>query len=786
MKPLQARAGVSTGPAHSGMPSDSVRRATRGSLPWRRTRGDLTRFVASPALQPWVSRLPGDLAKLLVVALAYYVTGVLSLRLALVGGQVTPIWPPTGIALVGLLLFGRRVWPGIALGALLVNAPISRSLLDAAGITGGNTLAPLLAASLLIWVGFRTELDRLRDAMAIVFIGALGMTVSATGGTTTLVLSGSVSTRDFWPTWWVWWAGDAMGILLFAPFLLSLRSVHLPWGWPWRRWTEAATILLGTAGVTYGVFQSRLHIQYLVFPFLGWAAWRFRQRGAAPAALLTSGLAIWAAVKGTGPFAEGTLQVKMVTLQVFNASVAFASFFLAAVRAERLQNSAERERAEHELAHQALHDPLTGLANRMLLIDRLTQALARSERRRKSVAVMFLDLDRFKVINDSLGHETGDRVLVCVADRLRRFLRPEDSASRLGGDEFVVLCEDLASERDAIDIAERLAQSVQQPIALDTGELVVTTSIGVALGKAVADSPEALVRDADAAMYQAKDGGRARYELFDSDTRVRAVKRLKTENELRRAIDAGGLRLHYQPLVRLGDQRIAALEALVRWQHPERGLLPPAEFIPVAEETGLIAPLGAWVLEEACRQSARWQQAAPEGPPLRIAVNVSVRQLDVPQFEEAVRSVLAETGIDPMTLSLELTETVLMEAAPPTLATLRRLRELGVRLAIDDFGTGYSSLSYLKRFQVDTLKVDRSFVKGLGVDPEDSAIVAAVVSLAHNLGLSAVAEGVETTKQLNHLRLLDCDLAQGYYFAYPQPAEAVEKLFSRALARVPS
>ena len=723
---------------------------------------------------------------MLVVALAYYVAGVLSLRLALVGDQVTPIWPPTGIALVGLLLFGRRVWPGIALGALLVNAPISRSLLDASGISFGNTLAPLLAAYLLMRVGFRAELDRLRDAMAIVFIGALGMTVSATGGTITLVLSGAVSTRDFWPTWWVWWAGDAMGILVFAPFLLSLRSARFPSGRPWRRWTEVGFVFLGTAGLTYGVFQSRLHIQYVVFPFLGWAAWRFRQRGAALAALLTSGIAIWAAVKGTGPFAEGTLQGKMVTLQVFNATVALASFFLAAVGAERLQNSAERKRAEKELAHQALHDPLTGLANRMLLIDRLTQALARSERRRRSVAVMFLDLDRFKVINDSLGHEIGDQVLVCVADRLRSFLRPEDSASRLGGDEFVILCEDIANERDAIGIAERLGQSVQQPIALATGELVVTTSIGIALGKAVADSPERLVRDADAAMYQAKDGGRARYKLFDSDTRVRAVKRLKTENELRRAIDAEELRLHYQPLVRLDDQRIGALEALVRWQHPKKGLLSPAEFIPVAEETGLIAPLGLWVLEEACRQSARWQRAAPEAPPVRIAVNLSVRQLALPQFEEAVRSILAETEIDPMSLSLELTETVLMEAAPATLAILGRLREMGIRLAIDDFGTGYSSLSYLKHFPVDTLKVDRSFVKGLGVDPEDSAIVAAVVGLAHTLGLSAVAEGVETEGQLKHLRLLECDLAQGYYFAHPQPAEAVEKLFSRTLARMPA
>ncbi|MGH2579267.1 MAG: putative bifunctional diguanylate cyclase/phosphodiesterase, partial [Actinomycetota bacterium] len=670
----------------------------------------------------------------LLLGLVYYVAGSLSLRMALVGGQVSPIWPPTGIALVGLLLFGRKFWPGIALGAFLVNAPIGPSLFSAGAIAVGNTLAPLIAATLLQKVGFREELDRLRDAMAVVLLGALSMTISATGGTTTLVLSGSVPPSGFWPTWSVWWTGDAMGVLVVAPFLLSLRSAGPRSGTTWRRRAEAGLLFAGLAVVAHLVFQSRLQIEYLVFPFLAWAAWRFGQRGAAPAALLASGIAIWAAVSGTGPFADGTLMERMVTLQVFNATAAFASFVLAAVVAERAQDIAKRKLAEAELARRALHEPLTGLANRMLFMDKLSQALARSDRHESSVAVLFLDLDRFKVINDSFGHDVGDRVLVRLADRLRAALRPGDTASRFGGDEFVILCEQIESEHHAVTIADRLANAVAKPIHLDTSEVVVTTSMGIAIAKGAADSPESIVRNADAAVYRAKERGRARYELFDHDMRARTVKRLRTENELGRAIEVGDMRLLYQPLVHLEDRRVQSFEALVRWEHPERGVLAPEEFIPVAEETGLIAPLGVWVLEEACRQAAGWCSANGDGPAPTITVNLSARQLVRADFDETVRKVLCEAGLDPPSLTFEITETVLMDAAPSTLHMLHKLRELGVHLAIDDFGTGYSSLHYIKLFHVDVLKVDRSFVSGLGRNPEDSAIVTAIVSLAHALG----------------------------------------------------
>lgn len=443
----------------------------------------------------------------------------------------------------------------------------------------------------------------------------------------------------------------------------------------------------------------------------------------------------------------------------------------------------ERKFAEVQLSHQALHDPLTGLANRALLMERLAQALARIERHPSSVAVLFLDIDRFKTINDNFGHEVGDSVLACIGDRLRKALRPEDMASRFGGDEFVVLCEDLEDDRHVVTIAKRIGRSISEPISLEAGEVVVTTSIGIAAARGIGDRPEVLLRDADAAVYRAKERGRDRFEFFDQRMRARLLRRSRRESELRHAIDAGELRLYYQPLVLLDDLRVGRVEALVRWEHPRLGLLLPREFIPVAEETGFIVDLGSWVLREACCQTVRWEHASPDQRSISTAVNVSPRQLDHPDFEDTVWQILEETGAEPKNLWFEITETALMDPARPVLEMLGRLRERGIHLAIDDFGTGYSSLSHLRQFSIDELKVDQTFVQGLERDGEDSSIVAAVVNLAHNLGLSAVAEGVETAEQSRRVQLVGCDLAQGFYFAAPEPASLKGTATRRLLPR---
>jgi diguanylate cyclase (GGDEF)-like protein/PAS domain S-box-containing protein len=436
----------------------------------------------------------------------------------------------------------------------------------------------------------------------------------------------------------------------------------------------------------------------------------------------------------------------------------------------------ERSQAQARLAHQAAHDALTGLPNRVFFLDRAAVALARTQRSRSSVAVLFLDLDRFKFINDSLGHDAGDRLLFSLARRLQEVIRPGDTVARFGGDEFTILCENIADEAHALSIAERVGQVVTAPFALGEAEVFVTMSIGIALASGSRTRPEALVENADAAMYRAKARGGNRREVFDQAMRARAKRRLAMHSSLHRAVERGEFRVLYQPIVRLVSGQLVGAEALVRWEHPDRGLIAPDEFIALAEETGLIVPIGNHVLREACRQAERWRA---DGQPLEIKVNLSARQFGHPALVGQVAEILADTAIDPAAVYLEITETVLMEDVESTSASLRELKHLGVSLTVDDFGTGYSSLTYLKRFPVDELKVDRAFVAGLLNDPEDSAIVAAVINLAHTLGLAAVAEGVENAEQVAKLRELGCDIGQGYHFGRPQPAEALAGLLSR-------
>jgi diguanylate cyclase (GGDEF)-like protein/PAS domain S-box-containing protein len=465
-------------------------------------------------------------------------------------------------------------------------------------------------------------------------------------------------------------------------------------------------------------------------------------------------------------------------------------------KGERLTLASARDLSERfALAHLALHDSLTDLPNRTLLMERLEHALAklRSSRkdRRYSVAVLFLDLDNFKVINDCLGHGSGDRLLVEVAERIKACLSPGDTAARLGGDEFVVVLEEVRGADDAILVAERIVGSLGAPVALDGRELSISTSIGISLGSPASNRPvraEDLMREADIAMYGAKKKGRNCYEVFDPSMGSRAIERLKLETELRRAARSPGeeFAIYYQPTVDLRTGRVRGMEALLRWSQPERGLVLPAEFIPIAEETGLIATIGNWVLREACHQGAEWhgdwRERYPGAELPRIAVNLSAKQFQHPYLVAEVANILSETGLDPRTLELEITESVVMDSAEDVVDKLEKLKELGVRLAIDDFGTGYSSMNYLQRFPLDLLKIDRSFVEGLGRDPEALPIVSAIVRLARALHLDVVAEGGETAEQLKHLRDLGSNLAQGYYFTEPLPSKAASALLQRNLA----
>jgi diguanylate cyclase (GGDEF)-like protein len=435
------------------------------------------------------------------------------------------------------------------------------------------------------------------------------------------------------------------------------------------------------------------------------------------------------------------------------------------------------------LAHRVLHDPLTDLPNRTLFLDRLALALARLHRARTNIAVLFIDLDHFKIVNDSLGHGAGDQLLVEIGERLREAIRPSDTIARFGGDEFVVLCEGITDARDAVAVGQRIVAAASYPFLLEGREMFVSASVGVALALDGAATPETLLRDADVAMYRAKERGRGRVEVFDEALRSRILERLDLENGLRRALQRDELRVYYQPEISLSQERMVAVEALVRWEHPERGLLQPQDFVPLAEETGLIVEIGRWVLNEACRQVAEWRRAGTE---LDVAVNVSARQLVQPDILEVVRDALEQSGLPAEALCLEITESAVMRDPDAAVATLTLVKELGVKIALDDFGVGFSSLAQLKEMlPLHALKVDRSFIHGLDADERNSAIVAAVVMMATTLGLIAIAEGVETEAQVMQARALGCDVSQGYFFTAPEPAEVIgERLGGNALINI--
>jgi diguanylate cyclase (GGDEF)-like protein/PAS domain S-box-containing protein len=436
----------------------------------------------------------------------------------------------------------------------------------------------------------------------------------------------------------------------------------------------------------------------------------------------------------------------------------------------QLQDITERKRMLDDLAHQVLHDRLTGLANRTLLADRLTHALAQTRRRRWQLGVILLDIDQFKVVNDSFGHGAGDALLTQVAARVSATIRLSDTVARLGGDEFVIVCDD-ASTQEIQQTAKRVLTAMRRPYSIGNREIHVTASAGIAIADE-SSTPESLLRDSDDAMHLAKRLGRDRIELFDQALRAKAEQRLFTTTALRQALDRDELRVHYQPVIDLATGAMVSAEALLRWNHPGRGPISPEEFIPIAEETGLIVPIGAWVLEQACQQLSQWQRSDPS---MTVAVNLSVRQVRAPDILDQIQEILKRTRIRPESLYLELTESVFMEDLDYFDKMLAGLKSLGVQLSLDDFGTGYSSLSYLSRFPFDAVKIDQSFIRGLAVNPHDTALVAAILSMADALGLSVTAEGIEDQSQLATLKKMRCQRGQGFYLDHPMPAHALNQ-----------
>jgi len=443
----------------------------------------------------------------------------------------------------------------------------------------------------------------------------------------------------------------------------------------------------------------------------------------------------------------------------------------------------ERTRAEERLIHDAFHDPLTGLPNRALFADRLAHAVARSHHHKVAFAVLFIDLDRFKLVNDSLGHLAGDALIVQVARRLASCLREDDTLARMGGDEFTVLLDSIDDVNEAVRITDRLLRALETPFLIDGEQLYASASIGIAVSTLSHESAEEILRHADLAMYRAKTLGKGRYEIFDHTMHERAVARLALETSLRRALQNDEFVLHYQPIVSLGSEEMVGVEALVRWRKSDSELVYPIDFIDVVEDNGMILFLGMWVLREACKTMARWHREFPRTPPLTISVNLSARQFAQHDLVQQVGRIIAETEILPESVRLEITESVTMVDSERTVEVLRQLRELGVRISIDDFGTGYSSLSYLHRFPLDILKIDRSFVAQLDRGHEGLQIVQTIMSLARNLGIEVVAEGAETKGHVTHLKSMGCDFGQGYFFSEPLESSSLTALLERTVKR---
>ena len=448
--------------------------------------------------------------------------------------------------------------------------------------------------------------------------------------------------------------------------------------------------------------------------------------------------------------------------------------------AEQERISVQLQESKDHFRHAAFHDALTNLPNRALLAENLKFVIERAKQHEDyQFAVLFLDLDRFKNVNDSLGHSIGDQLLITMARRLESCIREVDMVARLGGDEFAILLDGIPNQAEATNMAQRIQEKLQSPFNLSGHEVFTTTSIGIAVSATGYDDPENMLRDADTAMYRAKAQGKACYEVFDKGMHTHAVYVLQMENDLRRAIEREELRVYYQPIVALENGQLAGFEALIRWQHPERGFINPSDFIPLAEDTGLIVPLGLWILKRACQQLCQWQWQSPANRSLFMSVNLSGKQVAQPDLVENIRDILDETHVDAKHLKLEITESAVMENAEMAARLLKRLKALGVQLSIDDFGTGYSSLSYLHRFPVNTLKIDRSFVGRIGEAAENIEIVRTVISLAENMGMEVVAEGIETLSQLTQLRKLKCQYGQGYLFSRPVDAESVSSWISK-------
>lgn len=709
-----------------------------------------------------------------MLAVICFVVAKLGLTFTVVTNNIILMWPSSGLALFALLVFGFRFWPWLFFAALAVNATTDIPLLAALTIAIGNTLEAIVGVYLLRKVGFHREFRSVQDVMSLVLLGAgLSTMLSATVGTYSLAYFDIITWDYFAYVWLSWWMGDAMAILIFAPLLLSW-SLHKGKAYERGRGVEMVALLLTLLLVTQIVFGNQFFLigdsqplGFITFPILIWAAMRFGMRGTTSAVLIVASVALLNIIYGRGIFSQGSSFESLTLLWLYVNFLAVTSMVLAVT-------INERQMVQVKLRHLSQHDPLTGLRNRFSLKEDLNVTIARSARHHYQTAVLFMDLDHFKVVNDTLGHSIGDQLLIQIGLKLQENKRMEDVVYRLGGDEFVIILENIQNSEYAGKVAEKIVKLMSQPFNVWNNTLHTGVSIGVSLYPNDGEDVDSLLKHADTAMYRAKDLGRNTTAFYLPEMNIHAAKKMKLEVDLHKALVKEEFELHYQPQYDSTFVQIEGCEALLRWRKTDGELVLPNDFIHLLEETELIIPVGRWVIETACAQLAKWNANGWDS--LRMSINMSAHQLGDTELVSYIADCLSRYKLDPGWLELELTESMLVEHNPLTMNTLKGLADLGLRLAIDDFGTGYSSLSYLHRMSIDTLKIDRSFVENIPGDEDSEAIIRAIIGLGKSLRLTLVAEGIETTKQATYLQEIGCDLLQGYLFSKPVTAEEFKQL----------
>lgn len=712
-----------------------------------------------------------------LLAFSYFVLAQLGLNFTVVALNVTLVWPPSGLAFFCLLTLGLHYWPWVLLAAFFTNFTTDIPVATAIMIAVGNSLEAVIGVLLLRWSQFKKELQGLRDIMLLtLLVAGCSTIISASFGAFSLAFYNVIHWEEFSHAWVSWWMGDAMGILVVTPLLLSWRYAEKE-AFNALRIIEVCALMCALLLLTEFVFGTQLFIStrplplaFMTFPILIWAAMRFGLRGATTSVIVVVAVILVNIVNQQGLFAQGSAIESLMLLWLYANFLSLTSMVLAA-------SVNDRREAEKRLRYQSQHDYLTGLPNRAHLQEDTNHALARAARHDYQVMVLFIDLDRFKTINDTLGHSVGDQLLIKVGQRLLACIRQEDEVYRHGGDEFVILLENLRYSLQARRVAEKIQATINQPIHIQGIVLHTSASIGISSYPNDAKNFEQLMKNADIAMYRAKEQGGNDVAFFSSEMNERALQKLNMEIGLRDALNLQQFELYFQPQISIESATIKSCEALLRWRQGSRHCITPSVFVPMLEETGLIKQVGAWVIDQACAQLSQWHASGWIN--LRMSVNISSYQLEDPELLSHIEHSLRRYHIPAKCLELEITESALVSRSKATLRNLKHLVNRGVRLAIDDFGTGYSSLSYLHRMSIDTLKIDRGFVDNIPGDSDSVAITRAIVGLGKSLHLNLVAEGVELQEQADFLRNLGCQFLQGYLYSPPLTAEEFEQRLRR-------